>query len=108
MEIHTKIVEYLSTIDLSSNDHRLAYNKEAKVAYWFHTFMYDELLKSGRLCTGYVFRQPDEQCLLVVKSVYENIPQVVFCTGRNPIDCMALFCKKLYNDSLQWVKDKYA
>ena len=108
MEIHPKVLEYLSTINLASMDHRLDFNKDAKVCYWFHTFMYDDLLKQGRDLTGYVFRQRDQQCLMVVKATCDGTQEVVFCTERDPIRCMYVFCRKLYAETLVWRVDKYA
>lgn len=107
MEIHPKIQEYLSTIDLSSSDHRMAYNLEAKIAYWFHMFMDHELLNFGMVLTGYVFRQQEVQTLLIVKATRGDIRQVVFVSGQTPIGCMRVFCRKLYAETLAWKRDKY-
>jgi hypothetical protein len=107
MEIHPAIAEYLATIDLSDIDQRNEWNQEAKVAYWFHMFMDGELSRLGRELTGYVFRQQEEQCLLVVKSRQDGTQDVVFCTDRTPIGCMKVFCRKLYADTLVWKRDKY-
>lgn len=107
MEIHPKIKEYLSTIDLASVDHRLAYNSEAKVAYWFHMFMDHELLNLGLVLTGYVFRQQETNTLLIVKAKEADIQRVVFVNAPNPMECMRIFCRKLYAETLAWKRDKY-
>lgn len=107
MEIHPKIAEYLATIDLSSNDQRAEFNQEAKLCYWFHMFMDHELAQFGRVLTGYVFRQSEESCLLVVKAKAAGTQDVVYCTARDPIGCMRIFCRKLYAETLTWKRDKY-
>lgn len=108
VQIHPKIVEYLATIDLQNVDDRLVYNREAKVAYWFHTFMYDEMLRSGRELTGYVFRHYLHETLLVVKAKQNGTQGVVYCTAKNSISCMETFCRKFYAGTLAWKEDKYA
>lgn len=107
-EMHPKVLERLRTITSKYNDSREASEQELRLYHWFHTYLFDEMLEIGGEERGYVFRQSHDGILLVYKATFAGVPQVVFITGRTPVDCMRIICRQFYQETLKWVPDKYA
>lgn len=105
--IHPKILERLRTIEAAGNDHREASDQDLRVLWWLHTYMWNECSQFSMELRGWSFRPEQETCRLTVRVRMEGIPRVAFTTGRTPTDCAVIFCRKFYNDTVQWYDDKY-
>jgi hypothetical protein len=103
-----KLIEYLQTIDTTYKDCRVLTNQELRALVWFFLYGQNVFSQVGRDWVGCVFRQRELECLLVVKSRREGTQQVAFVTARTPIDCVWVFCKKWYADTVAWSEDKFA
>jgi len=102
-----KLIEYLRTISTDYVDQRVVTEQELRALVWFLNYGQNVFSQVGRDWRGCTFRQSESTCLLVVKSALGPIPQVAFVTGRTPIDCVVIFCKKWHGDTVSWVPDQY-
>lgn len=101
------LLERLRSVTLDLTDQRYVSEQEVRLYVWFHEMLFDEIINLGGAERGYVFRQRGETCLLVYKATFDGIPQVVFVTGGNPVDCIRILFRQFYGETLKWVKDKY-
>lgn len=106
--IHPKRLERLQQITDQYTDTAGATEEELRLYVWFHRCLYSEILDAGGQERGYTFRQKEEMCLLVYKATFDGTPQVVFVSGRVPLDCIRSLCSQFYGGRLKWVVDKYA
>jgi len=56
---------------------------------------------------GESFKNSGRTVLLVVRVLRGKTPLVAFVTERDTIGCMTVFLRKLEEDTLNWVPDKY-
>ncbi len=56
---------------------------------------------------GHSFKVGVPMCCLTVKATIDDIPQVVFTSGRTYISCVTSFLHKLEQGWLEWRKDRY-
>ena len=86
----------------------LVERRELEAMVWFLVYGQNVYSQVDRDWTGCTFRQGETTCLLVAKSRRQGIPEVAFCTDRNPTGCMVAFLKGWEGDTLRWYPDKYA
>lgn len=103
-----KILEYLKTIDAGMKDQRVVTETELRALVWFFEYGLNVFSQLGRSWRGCSFRQGETTCSFVVRSGIGDTQDVAFITGRNPMDCVLIFCKKWHNDTLAWYPDRYA
>lgn len=103
-----KIIEYLRTIDKEYRDNRVLTELEHRCLVWFFLYGQNVLSQKGMVWRGCVFRQEETSCLLVVKAGPVDTPQVGFVTGRTPIDCVRIFCRRWHDETQEWYEDKFA
>ena len=102
------IIEYLRSIDAEYKDQRVITEQELRSLVWLFLYGTNVFSQLGRDWRGVSFRQSDETCSMVVRSGFGGVLDVAFVTGRTPIDCVRIFCRKWHNDTLAWYPDKYA
>lgn len=88
-------------------DHRLLDKEELTAMLLFLVYGQNVYSQFSADWTGASFSQSESTCLLVARRVENGIPQVAFCTGRTPTDCMRIWWRRLRDDTLTWTRDKY-
>lgn len=61
----------------------------------------------GWIYRGHSWKESASMGCLVVKATIDDLPYVVFTSARTTINGMRIFLRKLDEDLLEWVKDKY-
>ncbi|MCK5292848.1 MAG: hypothetical protein KAR39_12635 [Thermoplasmata archaeon] len=56
---------------------------------------------------GHALKLGHRMATLTVKATIDDTPQVVFTSGRTTSGCIRAFLRKLDEDELVWVPDKY-
>ena len=107
-EMHPKLLERLLAITKDFANEYGPSEREIRLYYWFHVYLYNEILKVGGEYTGHVFRLKGSQTLLVVKAFFEGTLRVVFVTAQDEPNCIRIFFRKLYEQTLEWKRDKYS
>lgn len=75
---------------------------------WAFLVLPEWLEKNGNLFRGYSFRQSQTGWLLVIRITNQDIPQVAFLSGSNPLYCIRLFKDALERGGAIWYRDKFA
>jgi hypothetical protein len=102
------IIEYLRTIDAEYSDHRIVSEQEMRCLVWYFLYVQNVLSQFSMSWRGCSFRQSDDFCLLVTKVVRAGVNEVVYTSGRTPLDCVRIFTRKWHQDTLEYVPDKFA
>lgn len=74
----------------------------------FHYYVVNLLEEQGLTFRGYTVRDKGWATLLVMKVVRGDLPLVAFFTERDTTGCIKVFFRKLANETLAWVPDKYS
>jgi len=102
-EFVTRVEDVIAPVD----DWRVCSKDELVGSLWYLVYGYNEELDSGGEWSGVTFSQRDLLTLMISKRVHDGVPQVVFITGRSPMDCMRMFQRRWFEGSLNWVRDKF-
>lgn len=62
---------------------------------------------SGGLYAGFAFKNRGSDCLLILKSVVDGIPQVSFVGSEDLGGCLIKACRLGRGEKLVWKADKY-
>lgn len=73
----------------------------------FGTYLVNLADGDGWQYRGHSFRVKDPMCTLVVRAYIDDIPHVVFSSGRTYTACIRAFLRKLEGGYLDWVVDRY-
>lgn len=103
-----RIVEYLRTIDTDYKDNRILTELEHRCLVWYFLYVQNVLSQFSMEWVGCTFSQKETYFLLTTKVVREGVRQVVFTSGRTPIDCVRIFVRKWHDDTLEYYEDQYA
>lgn len=76
--------------------------------YMFLVYLVNLLGPLGIHYRGHSLRERAALDLLVVKVTIEGEGKVCFVSGRTPISCMAVFLRRLEEDTVEWRPDRYA
>lgn len=89
-------------------DERFVSREEIRSLSMFVLYLVNLLEDVGAVYTGHSMRIGAPMCLLVVRGVVDEIPHVVFTSGRTPMACIRIFLRKLDEGLLEWSVDRYA
>ena len=77
-------------------------------ALWVFTAYLDNVSESqGWRYDGHSWKNSSPMGTLVVKATVEGDPVVCFTSARSNLSAINIFVRKLDEDSVMWVKDKY-
>lgn len=88
-------------------DQRFATREDLFCMAMFHLYIVNLLEAYGWSYRGHSYRYRLPLGNLVVKATINGVPMVVFTTGATTISCIRIFFRKMEEDRLMWVKDKY-
>ena len=88
-------------------DERFITRKEIKSAAMFLMYIVNLATHDGWVYCGHSWKESEYLGCLVVKAVKDDTPQVVFTSAKTYTDGIAIFLRKMEEDRLQWVPDKY-
>lgn len=77
-------------------------------ALWVFTSYLDNVAESqGWLYDGHSWKNSAPLGTLVVKATTDGMPVVCFTSARTFFNAVSIFVRKLDEDGINWVKDKY-
>lgn len=88
-------------------DHRFISSEQIKVAAMFLLYLVNLSDEDGWQLYGWSWKESDYLGCLVVKSVVDGVPSVVFTNAKTPISGMSVFLRKMVAGLLEWVPDRY-
>lgn len=102
--------EYLEQFEqslLDWTDSRFLTRDQLRTVAMFTMYLVNLAEQDGWVLRGYSWKESEYLGCLVVKATVEGVPQVVFTNAKTPINGMRIFLRKLEEDFLEWVPDKY-
>lgn len=109
METNTGLEEMLQ-----KQQHRLEQEQDTRMAFWgqdWHTVTFgwrSELREAGGELRGLSFRMKQDEWLMVARVTLDDIQQVAFISGADPIDCVGKLAKKIRAGTVAFCVDRYA
>lgn len=88
-------------------DERFMRKEDLQTVSIFAVYLVNLLEAAGATYDGHSLTVKSPMCLLVVRGKLDEIPHVVFTSGRTPIACMRIFLRKLEEDLLEWQPDRF-
>lgn len=77
-------------------------------ALWvFSTYMVNVADDQGWTYNGHSWKASASLGTLVVKATLDGVPVVCFTSARTFLNSVSIFVRKLQEDSINWVKDKF-
>ena len=73
----------------------------------FFVYLVNLSESGGWVYDGHSLKVGVPMCTLTVKAHIEEVPQVVFTSGRDGVACVRMFIRKLDADLLEWRPDRY-
>ncbi len=88
-------------------DHRFITSEQIRIVAMFLLYLVNLSEDGGWQLCGWSWKESDYLGCLVVKSVVDGVPSVVFTNAKTPIGGMGIFLRKMAADLLEWVPDRY-
>lgn len=88
-------------------DERFVSRQEVRALSMFSKYLVNLAELDGWQFDGYSFKVGVPVSVLTVKASIEDVPQVVFTSGRTHTGCVRVFLKKLEEGWLEWREDRY-
>lgn len=88
-------------------DERFITRKELRTVAMFTMYLVNLATHDGWVYHGHSWKESEYLGCLVIKALKDDIPQVVFTSAKTYTDGIAIFLRKMEEDRLQWVPDKY-
>ena len=88
-------------------DARFVSADEIRTMAMFHMYLVNLAEAGGWVYRGHSWRQSEYLGCLVVKASMDGAPFVVFTNAKTPVSSMRIFLRKLEEDFLEWMPDKY-
>lgn len=88
-------------------DQRFITRDQIEALARFNMYLVNLAEDDGWLYHGHSLKMGAPMCCLVVKAWMDETPMVVFTSARTPTGCVVAFLRKLDNNLLEWVEDRY-
>lgn len=88
-------------------DHRFVTAKQIRIAAMFLMYLVNLSEHAGWELHGWSWKESSYLGCLVVKSVVDGVPSVVFTNAATPIAGMGIFLRKMEHDLLEWIPDRF-
>ena len=88
-------------------DSRFLTREQLKTIAMFTMYLVNLAEHDGWVLRGYSWKESPHMGCLVVKATRGELPYVVFTNARTPVNGMKIFLRKLEEDFLEWVPDRY-
>lgn len=100
-------VEVFEQSLLEWTDSRFLTRDQLRTVAMFTMYLVNLADHDGWELSGYSWKESPVMGCLVVKARIDGVPYVVFNSARTPINGMRIFLRKMRDDLLEWVPDKY-
>ena len=88
-------------------DHRFISDKQMYAVSMFSVYLVNLAEHDGWEYVGHSFKRSQGMSCLTVKADVDDIPSVVFTSGRTYTSCVVIFMRKLEGGMLEWRRDRY-
>ena len=88
-------------------DERFASKRDIEGLAMFSLYLVNLAEADGWHYDGHSFKMKSPMSTLVVRATIDDIPHVVFSSGRNHTACVRAFMRKLEEGWLEWVVDRF-
>jgi len=88
-------------------DERMVSRDELWALTMFSLYLVNLAEDDGWEYCGHSFKNALPLSILVVKAMMDDLPVVVFTSGRTTMACIRIFIRKLEQGLLEWTRDKY-
>lgn len=102
--------EHIRNLDTSLEtwtDSRFISAGEIKTLAMFTMYLVNLADHHGWVYRGYSWKESEHLGCLVVKAVVDGAPSVVFTNAKTPTEAMRIFLRKLEENFLEWIPDRY-
>lgn len=100
-------VEAFEKALLDWTDSRFLSRDQLRTVAMFTMYLVNLAEADGWDYCGYSWKESPSMGCLVVKARIEGVPYVVFTSARTTINGMRIFLRKMEEDLLEWVEDRY-
>lgn len=90
------------------DDHRFVSAEDIRTLAMFSLYLVNLADAAGWTYKGHSWKESEYLGCLVVKGIVDSVPSVVFTSGSTYTASVRIFLRKLEEDFLEWVPDKYA
>lgn len=88
-------------------DERMITRQQLDDLTMFNLYIVNLADDDGWVYNGHSLSYTQTMCRLVVRGTINDLPYVVFSTGRTPTGSVRAFLRKMDEGRLEWSKDKY-
>lgn len=88
-------------------DERMVTKEDLWAMAMFNLYIVNLAEADGWHYYGHSFKNSQPLAVLVVKATLDDLPVVVFTSGRDTMGCIRIFIRKLEQGLLEWTKDKF-
>lgn len=106
MQVSPHLEEFVKSLE-GWTDERFITREEIRAVAMFTKYLVNLLEEQGATYDGHSLQVNLPLSRLIVRGTIDDIPHVVFTSGRTPIACIRIFVRKVEEDLLEWTPDKY-
>lgn len=88
-------------------DERFASRQDLRELAMFNLYLVNLSEEDGWQYDGHSLNRASPMWRLVVRGTVEEVPCVVFTSGRTTMACVHIFLRKLEEGLLEWTKDRF-